>query len=73
MFGIEQGRKRPEPNLMGDIEHFIVHDLRRTFRSQGSALGPSGAVGERAINHSLKGVEGIYDRYHYYEERQPPH
>ena len=73
MFGIEQGRKRPGPNLMGDIEHFTVHDLRRTFRSQVSALGFSGAVGERAINHSLKGVEGIYDRYDYYEERRQAH
>jgi len=73
MFGIEQGRKRPAPNLMGDIQHFTVHDLRRTFRSQVSALGFSGAVGERAINHSLKGVEGIYDRYDYYEERRHVH
>lgn len=73
MFGIEQGRKKPGPNYMGDIAHFTVHDLRRTFRSQVSALGFSGSVGERAINHSLKGVEGIYDRYDYYEERRQAH
>lgn len=63
--GIELGRKNSGPNYMGDIEHFAVHDLRRTFRSQVSALGCSGAVGERAINHSFKGAEGIYDRYDY--------
>lgn len=73
MFGIEQGRKKSGPNYMGDIAHFTVHDLRRTFPSQVSALGFSGAVGERAINRSLKGVEGIYDRYDYFEERRQAH
>ncbi|MDN7129678.1 site-specific integrase [Pseudidiomarina sp. 1APR75-15] len=73
MFGIEKGRKKPGPNYMGDIAHFTVHDLRRTFRSQVSALGFSGVVDERAINHSLKGLEGLYDRYDYYEERRQAH
>lgn len=70
MFGIEQGRKKPGPNYMGDITHFTEHDLRRTSRSEVSALGFSGAVGERTINHSLKGVEGTYDQYDYYEDRR---
>lgn len=73
MFGIEQSRKKPNSSVMGEIAHFTVHDLRRTFRSQLSALGFSGAVGERAINHRLKGVEGIYDRYDYFTERREAH
>ena len=31
--GIEPGRKKQPPNVMGDIEYFTVHDLLRTSRS----------------------------------------
>ncbi len=27
-------------------------------------------LAERCLNHKLKGVEGVYDRYDYYEERK---
>ena len=52
------------------IEHFTVHDLRRTCRSLMSNLGVPGHVAERCLNHKLKGVEGIYDRYDYLDERR---
>ncbi|HAW51097.1 MAG TPA: integrase, partial [Flavobacteriales bacterium] len=29
-----------------------------------------GHVAERCLNHKLKGVEGIYDRYDYLDERR---
>ena len=58
------------PNQMGDMEHFTVHDLRRTCRSLLAAQGTPGHVAERCLNHKLKGVEGIYDRYGYFEERK---
>jgi hypothetical protein len=32
-----------------------------------------GHVAERCLNHKLKGVEGIYDRYDYFEERKLAH
>ena len=51
------------------IDHFTVHDLRRTCRSLLAAEGVPGHVAERCLNHKLKGVEGIYDRYDYFEER----
>lgn len=51
------------------VEHFTVHDLRRTCRSLLVAEGIPGHVAERCLNHKLKGVEGIYDRYDYFEER----
>ncbi|QFU20699.1 site-specific integrase [Shewanella eurypsychrophilus] len=73
MFGREPGRKKQPPNLMGDMEHFSPHDLRRTFRSLAASNGIAGHVAERCLNHKLKGVEGIYDRHDYLEERREAH
>jgi len=69
LFGHEAGKKKQPANQMGDMEHFTVHDLRRTCRSLLAAQGTPGHVAERCLNHKLKGVEGIYDRYDYFDER----
>lgn len=52
------------------VAHFTVHDLRRTCRSLLAEAGVAGHVAERCLNHKLKGVEGIYDRYDYLDERR---
>ena len=52
------------------IEHFTVHDFRRTARTHLAALGIAPHVAERCLNHKLTGVEGIYNRYDYFEERK---
>ncbi|HHF3041938.1 tyrosine-type recombinase/integrase [Vibrio diabolicus] len=70
LFGHEPGKKRQPPNLMGDTPHFTVHDLRRTCRTLLAQQGTPGHVAERCLNHKLKGVEGIYDRHDYLEERR---
>ena len=70
LFGRETGKKRQPPNLMGNIEHFTVHDLRRTCRTLLAKLGVQGHIAERCLNHKLKGVEGIYNRHDYFEERK---
>jgi integrase len=49
------------------VENFTVHDLRRTFRSLLARLSVPDYVAERCLNHKLKGVEEIYDRYDYLE------
>lgn len=67
------GAKKQPPNKMGKLEHFTVHDLRRTFRSLAASLGIAGNVAKRCLNHKLKGVEGIYDRHDYFEERPIAH
>lgn len=56
--------------LKHDLEHFTVHDMRRTARTHMSALGIESRVAERALNHKLKGVEGIYDRHDFFDERK---
>ncbi|MEI2605289.1 integrase arm-type DNA-binding domain-containing protein [Erwinia aphidicola] len=70
LFGIEPGKKKQPQNVMGDIEYFTVHDLRRTSRSILASLSVPPHVAERCLNHKLKGVEGIYDRYDYFEEKK---
>lgn len=73
MFGQKvDSKKQPLPNILGEhgIEHFVVHDLRRTCRSLLAQNGVPSHVAERCLNHKTKGVEGIYDRYDYLEERR---
>ena len=52
------------------VDQFTVHDFRRTCRSLLAGAGVPGHVAERCLNHKLKGVEGIYDRYDYLDERR---
>jgi integrase len=52
------------------LPHFTVHDFRRTARTHLAALGLEPHVAERCLNHKLKGVEGVYNRRDYFEERR---
>ncbi|MEE2733635.1 MAG: integrase arm-type DNA-binding domain-containing protein [Pseudomonadota bacterium] len=72
LFGQKVRSGSPPINRLGEagIEHFTIHDLRRTCRSLLSSLGIPGHIAERCLNHKLKGVEGIYDRYDYMDERR---
>lgn len=65
-------KKQPLPNIFGEhgIEHFVVHDLRRTFRSLLAKNGVPSHISERSLNHKLKGTEEVYDRYDYFNERK---
>ena len=49
---------------------FTIHDLRRTARTHLEALGVVPHIAERCLNHKIKGVEGIYNRHDYFEERK---
>jgi len=51
------------------IEPFTIHDFRRTARTHIESLGFPPHIGERCINHKIKGVEGVYNRYDYFDER----
>ena len=70
LFGQEPGRKVQPHNKMGDMPHFTVHDLRRSCRTLLAEIGIPGHVAERCLNHKLKGVEGIYNKHDYFEERK---
>lgn len=71
MLGMKvDSKKEPNKNLLSEVEHFTIHDFRRTFRSLLSGLGVSLHVAERCLNHKLKGVVGVYDRHNYFSERK---
>lgn len=54
---------------LANIEHFTVHDMRRTARTHLAGMGVDRFVAERSLNHKLGNVEGIYDRHDYFVER----
>jgi len=53
-----------------EIRRFTPHDLRSTMKSHMRKLGVTRDISEMCLNHTLPGVEGIYDQYNYYEERR---
>ncbi|WP_419239486.1 tyrosine-type recombinase/integrase [Photobacterium leiognathi] len=72
MFGHGNKKKYPTPNYLGDagIEHFTVHDLRRTCRSLLAKLGIQFSVAERCLNHKPRGIEAVYNQHDYLNERR---
>ncbi|QQX79993.1 tyrosine-type recombinase/integrase [Shewanella sp. KX20019] len=64
--------KQPYDNLLGQagIEHFTIHDLRRTCRSLLAEIKVPPHIAERCLNHKLKGIEGVYNQHDYLEERR---
>jgi integrase len=46
-----------------------LHDLRRTAKSLMARAGVRPDVSERVLGHAMGGVEGIYDRHSYREEK----
>lgn len=56
--------------VMKDVPNFTVHDFRRTARTHLEALGVDWRVAERCLNHKIKGVEGIYNRHDFFNERR---
>lgn len=51
-----------------DIPHFTLHDLRRSAASGMARIGVAPHVIERVLNHSVKGMAGIYNRFRYEPE-----
>jgi integrase len=56
--------------LMPGVEQFTIHDFRRTARTLLSELKVPPHIAERCLNHKIKGVEGIYDKHAYFDERR---
>jgi integrase len=48
---------------------WTIHDLRRTARSLVSRAGVRPDIAERVMGHVIAGVEGVYDRHRYDEEK----
>jgi integrase len=55
--------------LLGEMEPFVIHDLRRTARSLMARVGVAPHVAERVLGHALPGVAAVYDRHSYSEQK----
>ena len=62
-------RKRDLDRMVGDIPDWRLHDLRRTARSLLAEAKVDRHIAERVLGHVMPGVEGIYDRHDYKEEK----
>ena len=51
------------------IAPWTLHDLRRTARSLMSAAGVHSDIAEQVMGHVIGGVEGVYDRHEYKQEK----
>ncbi|WP_448187905.1 tyrosine-type recombinase/integrase [Azospirillum sp. sgz301742] len=60
-------RKKAEAPTMPP---WTLHDLRRTVRTGLSGLRVGSDIAERVIGHVIRGVEGVYDRHAYLEEKR---
>ena len=49
---------------------FVIHDLRRTASTHLHEAGFSSDVVEKCLNHTIKGVRGIYNRAEYSVQRK---
>lgn len=52
------------------MAHFTVHDLRRTGATRLSERGYNADWIEKALNHKLRGIRGIYNRAEYGPQRR---
>ncbi len=52
------------------LEAFTPHDLRRTVRTNLARLGVDHLVSRKVLNQSLGGMDRIYDRHHYDDEKR---
>ena len=52
------------------LDHWTIHDLRRTVRTNLPKLGITPDTAERVLGHTIGGVRGVYDRHAYDEQKR---
>ena len=57
-------------NKLSGVADWVIHDLRRTVRTELPRLGVDGETAELLIGHKLGGIRGVYDRYQRLAERR---
>jgi integrase len=53
---------------MAPLPPWVLHDLRRTFRTGLGRLGVPPHVAELCVNHAKNGIEAVYDKHRYEPE-----
>ena len=68
MRGFDDRKKNFDAKLP-DMPNWTLHDLRRTCRSLMSRAGVNDRHAECVLGHVIEGVEGVYNRHEYREEK----
>jgi integrase len=63
-------RIRGEDTRTIDLRRFVVHDVRRTVRTQLSRLKVAEEVREAILAHVRPGIVGVYDHHDYLDEKR---
>ena len=66
--GFSKAKKRIDA-VMPKTEPWVLHDIRRTFRTNLSALRVPDTVAELCIGHLKKGLHRIYDQHSFLDEK----
>lgn len=67
---VNQLHLRAELVLERKIDHFVVHDFRRTVRTHLSRLKVPEVVAELVLGHTLRGVSATYNVYDFEVEKR---
>ena len=59
-----------DSKLPQEMSSWTIHDLRRSARSLMARAGVRPDVAERVMGHAIRGVEGVYDRHRYFDEKR---
>ena len=65
--GMSKSKSRLD--VASGVTGWRFHDLRRTARSLMSRAGVRPDIAERVMGHAIAGVEGVYDRHSYRDEK----
>ena len=57
-------------SLSLDVQHFVLHDFRRTASTHLHEMGHSSDAIEKALAHKIVGIKGVYNRAEYAEQRR---
>lgn len=68
--GFSKAKHRLDALLGPEFPSFVIHDFRRTVRTQLSRAGVDAITAELILGHQLSGIMGVYDRYERLEERR---
>ena len=77
VFGMRQDKpfsgfgnaKRDFDKQLPKMERWTIHDLRRSARSMMARAGVPSEHAERVMGHAIGGIEGVYDRFEYRDEK----
>jgi integrase len=68
-FGGFSKSKTAFDKALPEMPNWTIHDLRRTARSLMARAGVRPDIAERVLGHVMAGVEGVYDRHRYDDEK----